>query len=256
MERNIILAGVGGQGILSIAYVVDNASLEAGLSFKQAEVHGMAQRGGAVQSHLRFADHPVHSDLIPRGKADMILSVEPLEVLRYWHFLSPTGWVVSSVTPYVNIPTYPELDALLADLAGFERLVLVDSGKLAKAAGNSRAQNMVMVGAASPLLGLDTELLLKYVRELFARKGDKVVEVNCRAFALGRAVGLLFRALVDAGMAPLEALRLTQRLEPASADPTQGTAWASLHREDRSAYDRLLAGDGPVTCDRVNASRT
>ncbi len=153
MQKNIILAGVGGQGILSIAYVIDNAALDVGFHFKQAEVHGMAQRGGAVQSNLRYGDHPIHSDLVPTGRADLVLSVEPLEVMRYWHYLSPGGWVVSSVTPYVNIPDYPAVDRLIQDLAEFGRVVLVDSSLIARAAGNLRAQNMVMVGAAAPLLG-------------------------------------------------------------------------------------------------------
>jgi len=151
MEKNIILAGVGGQGILSIAYVIDNAALDAGFEFKQAEVHGMAQRGGAVQSHLRYADHPIHSDLIARGRAHMVLSVEPLEVMRYWHHLAPEGWVVASVTPYINIPDYPEMDTLLEQLVAFGNVILIDSAQLAKAAGNLRAQNMVVVGAAAAL---------------------------------------------------------------------------------------------------------
>ncbi len=154
MEKNIILAGVGGQGILSIAFVIDNAALDAGFHFKQAEVHGMAQRGGAVQSHLRYGDSEIYSDIVPTGRADLILSVEPLEVLRYWHYLQPDGWVVTSVTPYVNIPDYPEMDDLLGELSGFSNIVMVDTANIARAAGNLRSQNMAAVGAASPLVGL------------------------------------------------------------------------------------------------------
>ena len=115
-KQDIILAGVGGQGILSIAFVIDNAALAEGLNFKQAEVHGMAQRGGAVQSHLRLAKGQVHSDLIARGGADMILSVEPLETLRYLDYLSPEGIIVTSSTPFVNIPNYPDLQNILDKL--------------------------------------------------------------------------------------------------------------------------------------------
>jgi indolepyruvate ferredoxin oxidoreductase, beta subunit len=176
MEKNIILAGVGGQGILSIAYVIDNAALDSGFQFKQAEVHGMAQRGGAVQSHLRYSDHEIYSDLVPVGRADLIVSVEPLEALRYWHYLAPTGWVVTSVTPYVNIPDYPSVEQVVDELASFGRVVLVDSAALARAAGNLRAQNTVVVGAASPYLDFAEEQLLTYVRRLFAGKGEKTVE--------------------------------------------------------------------------------
>ncbi len=253
MEKNLILAGVGGQGILSIAFVIDNAALEAGYHFKQAEVHGMAQRGGAVQSNLRYADHPIHSDLIPSGRVDMVLSVEPLEVLRYWHMLAPDGWVVSSVTPYINIPDYPDMDELLDRLCSGERVVLVDAGKIAQAAGNLRAQNMVAVGAAAPLLDFTDEQLLKYVRALFAAKGEKIVQVNERAFAYGKASGLFFRGLVDGGVPARKALDLCRRLDPATVDPELAPRWAALHRDDPEAFAAVLAHPDDVPCDRVGA---
>jgi indolepyruvate ferredoxin oxidoreductase beta subunit len=253
MDKNIILAGVGGQGILSIAYVIDNAALAAGYEFKQAEVHGMAQRGGAVQSHLRYADHEIFSDLIPTGAADMVLSVEPLEVMRYWHFLKPDGWVVTSVTPYVNIPDYPEADQLLAQLATFPNCILVDGGQIAKAAGNLRAQNMVAVGAASCRLDFTEDQLLTYVEALFARKGEKIVEVNKRAFAFGRAAGLFFRGLVDGGVQIPTALRVCQKIAPDTFDPTVAGDWATALSGDGSGLDAILAGDEPIPGDRVPA---
>jgi Pyruvate:ferredoxin oxidoreductase and related 2-oxoacid:ferredoxin oxidoreductases, gamma subunit len=251
VERNLILAGVGGQGILSIAFVIDNAALEAGYEFKQAEVHGMSQRGGAVQSNLRYADHEIHSDLIPAGRVDMVLSVEPLEVMRYWQTLSPEGWVVSSVTPYVNIPDYPPMDELLDRLAAYPRSVLIDAGKIAQAAGSLRAQNMVVLGAASPLLGLPEELLLEYVRVLFAGKGEKVVGINERAFAFGRAAGLFFRGLADAGMSRRTALELARKMDPATIDPALAPEWSGLAAANPSSLQELLAGDGDIACDRV-----
>ncbi len=139
MKQDIILAGVGGQGILSIAYVIDNAALKAGLNFKQAEVHGMAQRGGAVQSHLRLSDEPVFSELIPRGAADLILSVEPLEALRYIDYLAPEGRIVTSRAPLVNIPDYPELDEVLAEIRSLGNAVIIDTEALAKEAGSRHA---------------------------------------------------------------------------------------------------------------------
>jgi len=251
MQKNIILSGVGGQGILSIAFVIDNAALEAGFHFKQAEVHGMAQRGGAVQSHLRYGDSEIYSDLIPTGRNDLVLSVEPLEVLRYWHTLSPDGWVVTSVTPYVNIPDYPDIDRLVAELASFPRVVLVDSGRIARAAGNMRAQNMAAVGAASPLLDFAEDRLLKYVERLFASKGDKIVDVNCRAFRFGRAAGLLFRGLVDEGMPAAAALKLCQKIAPDTMDPIHAPAWVTALGNDPTRLDRLLAGEDDIACDQI-----
>jgi len=186
MKQDIILAGVGGQGILSIAFVIDNAALKEGLSFKQAEVHGMAQRGGAVQSHLRLSSDPIFSDLVPQGEADIILSVEPMETLRYLDYLAPEGIIIASSTPFVNIPNYPELDELLFKIKAVERSVLVNSEALAKEAGFARAQNMVMLGAASPYLILAEETLKEYIRALFEPRGEKVVDVNLKAFQLGR----------------------------------------------------------------------
>ncbi len=251
MEKNIILAGVGGQGILSIAFVIDNAALEAGYHFKQAEVHGMAQRGGAVQSHLRYGNAEIYSDIIPTGAADMVLSVEPLEVLRYWHYLRPGGWIVTSVTPYVNIPDYPDHEGLLAELASFDNIVMVDTGALARAAGNLRAQNMAAVGAASPLLDFSEAQLLRFVEMLFARKGDKIVAVNQLAFRFGRAAGLFYRGLVDAGMDRAAAVKLTSKLDPATLDVELAGAWASAVGSDREKLSAVLAEEDAVACDRV-----
>ena len=250
MEKNLVLAGVGGQGILSIAFVIDNAALEAGYHFKQAEVHGMSQRGGAVQSNLRYADHPIHSDLIPSGKVDMVLSVEPLEALRYANDLSPEGWVVTSVTPYVNIPDYPPMEEVLESLAAFPRTVLVDTGAVAKAAGNLRAQNMVAVGAAAPLLDFDDEQLLKYVRQLFARKGEKIVAVNERAYRYGKASGLFFRGLVEAGLGARDALRVASRMDPATIDPELAPRWAEL-ASDPAALAAIDGHEGALDCRTV-----
>ncbi len=186
MKQDIILAGVGGQGILSIAFVIDNAALKEGLLFKQAEVHGMAQRGGAVQSHLRLSSEPIWSDLIPRGEADMILSVEPLETLRYIDYLSPGGIVVTSSSPFVNIPDYPVLEKILEKIRSVERNVVIDADQLAREAGASRAQNMVMLGAASHHLILRSGDLEEFIRILFKPRGEKIADINLKAFELGR----------------------------------------------------------------------
>ena len=186
MKQDIILAGVGGQGILSIAYVIDNAALADGLFFKQAEVHGMAQRGGAVQSHMRLSDEAIWSDLIPKGGADMILSVEPLEALRYLDSLRPDGIVVTSSTPYRNIPDYPDVGQVLEAVRKAPRSVVVDSEKLAKEAGTIKAQNIVLLGASSSFLILKEASLVGTIETLFRGRGTPVLEANLKAFALGR----------------------------------------------------------------------
>ena len=185
-KQDIILAGVGGQGILSIAFVIDSAALNEGLHVKQAEVHGMAQRGGAVTSNLRLSEERIWSDLIPRGGADLILSVEPLEVFRYLDFLKPGGRVVTSSAPFINIPDYPDKAGLLDRIKQIPGSIVVDSDVLAKEAGSSRAQNTVMLGAAAKYLLPREENLLAYVRVLFEKRGDKILEANLKAFELGR----------------------------------------------------------------------
>jgi len=185
MKQDIILAGVGGQGILSIAFVIDNAALKEGLNFKQAEVHGMAQRGGAVQSHLRLSDGYIWSDLISRGEADLILSVEPLEALRYLEYLSPQGKLISSSSPFINIPDYPPIEEVLKKIKEINGSLLIDSERLAREAGSTKAQNMVMLGAASPYLMLKKENIEKYISLLFRPRGEKLVEINLKAFERG-----------------------------------------------------------------------
>ncbi|MGZ5468884.1 MAG: indolepyruvate oxidoreductase subunit beta [Candidatus Aminicenantales bacterium] len=190
MKQDIILAGVGGQGILSIAYVIDNAALADGLAFKQAEVHGMAQRGGAVQSHMRLSDGTIWSDLIPKGEADMIMSVEPLEAVRYFDFLRPDGIVITSSTPFRNIPDYPDLDKVLDAVRKAPRSVVFDSEKLAKEAGTVKAQNIVLLGAASSFLILKEASLLRTIDTLFCGRGPTVLEANLKAFELGKKAAL------------------------------------------------------------------
>jgi indolepyruvate ferredoxin oxidoreductase, beta subunit len=187
MKYDIVLAGVGGQGVLSLAAAIASAAMKEGLSVRQSEVHGMAQRGGGVSAHLRASDGRIASDLIPRGGADMILSMEPLESLRYLEWLSGTGILVTSRDPFVNIQDYPDLAPVFAAIAALKRSSTVDALSLAKAAGNAKAVNMVLVGAASPHLPLRPESLESSIAEAFAAKGKAVVDVNVAAFRAGRA---------------------------------------------------------------------
>lgn len=193
MEQNLILAGVGGQGILTIARAISNAAMRRDLHLKQAEVHGMSQRGGAVQSHLRIADHELFSDLIPTGDADLIFSVEPLEALRYVQYLADDGVMVVSTNAFVNIENYPAIEQVLDRIAEFPRHVLLDADGLAKAAGSVRAANIVTLGAGSLFLELEAQDLDDAVTEMFSAKGEKIVEINRRAFRLGRNAAAAYR---------------------------------------------------------------
>lgn len=186
MKEDIILAGVGGQGILSIATVIGRCAVVQGLNLKQAEVHGMSQRGGDVQSHLRLSSEPVDSDLIPRGECDLIISMEPMEALRYLPWLSREGWIITATNPFVNIPDYPDPEAVKAELAAAGRVIALDADAIAKDAGSPRSANMALLGATAAVLGiLDADRLREGIRAVFGRKGDAVVEANIRAFDAG-----------------------------------------------------------------------
>lgn len=185
MQLNIILAGVGGQGILSIASVINHAAIRKGLHVRQAEVHGMSQRGGAVQSHLRISGKKIYSDLISRGTSHLILSVEPLEALRHLPYLSPLGKVVTAMDPVVNMQGYPDLEAIIAELHRTDRPVLVSAAEHARQAGNIRTSNMVILGAAAPFTGIAPEDLETGIEKLFLKKGADIIDMNIRAFRKG-----------------------------------------------------------------------
>lgn len=185
---NIILAGVGGQGILTIAAILDTAALNNDLNIKQSEVHGMSQRGGAVQSHVRISDQPIFSDLIPQGKADLIISVEPMELLRYLPFLKKDGYLITDSNPFKNISNYPELDAIYDEIKSHKNHILIDAMKIAKDLGNSKATNIVLLGAASSLIPLSDESLQKAISTLFERKGERIVAKNLEAYLKGKEI--------------------------------------------------------------------
>jgi len=186
MKTDIILAGVGGQGILSIAAVIGNAALEENLFIKQTEVHGMSQRGGDVQSHLRISNQPIASDLIPLGNADIIISLEPMEALRYLPYLKKEGWIVTNSKPFENIPNYPETDRWMIEYQQFPHKVILNAEQLAKDLGAPRSGNVVLLGAASPYIGLDFSRLENGIRQIFGKKGENIVEMNLKALRAGK----------------------------------------------------------------------
>lgn len=194
MKTDIILAGVGGQGILSIAAALGSAALTNNLYMKQAETHGMSQRGGDVQSFMRISDKPIFSDLIAKGSADLILSVEPMEALRYLPYLREGGYVVTNSTPLINIPNYPDKGQLIATLEALPHRVIIDADEIAKtSAGNIRASNFVMLGAASPFLDIPFEYLEEGIRTIFTRKGEEIVSMNLKALRSGREYAQNYR---------------------------------------------------------------
>ena len=186
MKRDIILAGVGGQGIISIAAIIGTAALEQGLFLKQSEVHGMSQRGGDVQSNLRISDKEIASDLIPYGKADLIISVEPLEALRYLPLLSPDGWVITSTKPFINIPEYPEMDKVMDEIRKLPHYIALDADEVAKEIGTLKAANIVILGASSPFLDMQYDKLEDAIRSIFRNKGEDVIVKNLLALKAGK----------------------------------------------------------------------
>lgn len=197
MTFDIVLAGVGGQGVLSLSSIVAAGAMDAGLVVKQSEVHGMAQRGGSVTAHLRLSDHRIASDLVPLGAAALVLSLEPLESLRYLQYLSPAGTVVTATQPVENVDDYPPVAELLASIRSLPHACLIDAAAIARRAGLAQATNMVMAGAAARWLPLPASAIERCIERRFARKGPAVVEKNLAAF--------------HAGMTEVEALWLEPR---------------------------------------------
>lgn len=186
MKTDIILSGVGGQGILSIAAIIGEAALAENLYIKQAEVHGMSQRGGDVQSNLRIADRPINSDLIASGNADVIISLEPMEALRYLPYLSREGWIITSSASFVNIPNYPEEKVLKAELQKLPRVIMLDVNELAKEHNLPKCANVILLGAAAKSLQIiGYSDLEKSIARVFAHKGQAVIEMNLKALSIG-----------------------------------------------------------------------
>lgn len=242
MNFDLVIAGVGGQGVLTIAAVLDRAAHAAGLFFKQSEVHGMAQRGGAVSAFVRLSDQPVASDLIAQGSASLLISVEPLEALRYTQLLKPDGWIVSDVTPMENISNYPQMADLQRVLFAAPHLVALDATRLAQKAGTVKAQNIAVLGAAAMHLPLPLEAIEQQIRALFERKGERIVSANLHAFRKGDAAARFTAAMLAAGVASDTLARLVSHLHfpphPLSAEAL--VAW-SQRLSSAEAAQALLA---------------
>ncbi len=191
MTTNIILAGVGGQGVLTIAAILDTACLNNGMFFKQSEVHGMSQRGGAVNSHIRISDDVIYSDIIPEGSADIIISTEPMEALRYQSYLKKDGWILTDSAVFNNIPDYPEFETIKSAIEEHPNHLIINATEAARKSGNAKAANIVMLGAVSSLLTLKERALKAAIKSLFEAKGDRIINLNLKAFDAGRALAAI-----------------------------------------------------------------
>ncbi len=196
MNTNIILSGVGGQGILTIAAVLDTAALSENLNVKQSEVHGMSQRGGAVLSHVRISENEIFSDLIPKGSADMILSVEPMELLRHIPYLKKGGWLITDSKTFENILDYPKKDNLYKQIMSYPNHIIIKATDVAKELGNSKAANMILLGAASTLIPLSELSLQNAIKTLFKNKSEKIINLNLEAFDKGKGLAKNYKEFV------------------------------------------------------------
>ena len=228
MSYDIVLAGVGGQGILSIAFILDNTALKQDFKITQGEIHGMAQKGGAVSAQVRLSTREIYSNIIPSGGADLILSLEPMETLRYLKYLKPEGGlIISSVSPVKNIKDYPDPAELKARLLQQPGVMLLDAAAVARKAGTGRAQNMVMLGAAAALLPLDKEVMISFIDVLFGRKGAAVIDKNRAAFNHGLSLIGLLRGLLAKGLPCAVAHQLMWCVDPATLTAALTEAWVN-----------------------------
>lgn len=192
MKTDIIISGVGGQGILTIAATLGTAALNNNLNIKQSEVHGMSQRGGSVISNFRISDKTIYSDLVPFNGANLIISLEPMEALRYSSYLSDEGWLVSNTTTYDNIKNYPEFEEIKSSIEKIKNHVLIDADTIAKEVGSSKSTNVVMLGAGSWFIDIDSSEIEKAITEIFKPKGERFVNGNIDAFRAGREAAKKF----------------------------------------------------------------
>ena len=179
MKCDVIIVGVGGQGILLTSNVISDAALASGFDVKKSETHGMAQRGGSVVTHVRIGDK-VNSILIPKGEADILIASEPVEALRYMDYLGPKGIAIVNSTP-IKVPSYPDMSQVYAELNKQGALVF-DALAVAKKAGHPLTQNTVLIGAASKYLPMKEDMIIEAIKENVSKK----LEENLRAFELGR----------------------------------------------------------------------
>jgi indolepyruvate ferredoxin oxidoreductase beta subunit len=186
--HGIVLSGVGGQGVLSLAQIALEALRRSGLQALQSEIHGMSQRGGSVHAQVCFSEAPLTSPIIDEGCADLLIALEPLEALRYVAMLRMNGHLVVSEEPQVNMEGYPPLEDVYAALKAVRGAHLVDTEDLARRLNHRQAGGMALLGMASKYLPVPVETWHEVIRERFEAKGLRVCEKNLEAFEAGRGL--------------------------------------------------------------------
>jgi indolepyruvate ferredoxin oxidoreductase beta subunit len=184
--KGIIVAGVGGQGALTLAQLILGAAWKSKYHVLQSEVHGMSQRGGAVNAHILFDIVPVTSPVVMEGDAEFLISMEPLEALRYLPFMSKTGIMIVSAHPFKNMDNYPDVELILNELKSIDGVTLIDTEKYSKELDYKNAGNMILLGSLSNHLPFEDSIWEKIISERFNDKGTKVIEQNIRAFNFGK----------------------------------------------------------------------
>lgn len=185
---DIVIVGVGGQGVILISEIIGRAALKAGLPVRAAETHGMAQRGGSVINHTRLGC--IYGPMVPEGGADLLVALEPAEALRYGRYLSSGGVALVNTKPV--LPTtvttghfrYPDIEEILAPLRGVGRVISMNATEIAERAGNSQTANIVMLGAMSRFMPIEEALILDALRDSVPAK---YIDVNLKAFEMGKA---------------------------------------------------------------------
>jgi indolepyruvate ferredoxin oxidoreductase beta subunit len=186
--HGIVLSGVGGQGVLSLAQILLEALRRSGLQALQSEIHGMSQRGGSVHAQDCFSSLPLTSPIIEEGRADLLIALEPLEALRYVSMLAIHGHLVVSEEPQVNMEGYPPLDDVYAALKAVPGAPLVDTEDLARRLNHRQAGGMVLLGMASKFLPVAASVWREVISQRFESKGPRVTEKNLEAFEVGRGL--------------------------------------------------------------------
>jgi len=186
--HGIVLSGVGGQGVLSLAQIVLEALRRSGLHALQSEIHGMSQRGGSVHAQVCFSKVPLTSPIIDEGCADLLIALEPLEALRYVSMLRMNGHLVVSEEPQVNMEGYPPIEDVYAALKAVRGSHLIDTEDLARKLNHKQAGGMALLGMASKFLPVSEETWRDVITQRFEAKGARVTEKNIEAFQAGRGL--------------------------------------------------------------------
>jgi len=186
MKSDILIVGVGGQGIILTSDIISKAALKDGFNVKKAETHGMAQRGGSVITHVRISNSDIYSPLIPKGKVDVLIGFEPMEALRYMGYINrknENSIMIVNRNP-IEIENYPDINEIISEIKRHRNSIILNALELANKAGNVLTQNIVMLGAASRYLPIDRDTLKETIKENVKR----AINENLKAFELGSQI--------------------------------------------------------------------